>query len=118
MAYTPDQLQVMDAIIKRYPRSRSAIMPLLHLYPDQVRRNGFWGGNVELGILSRILGVQIIVHRANRNIDPPINNTNNLVAREVHILYDDTHYDLLRMNVVPVVAAPAVSIGLMHAMTL
>ena len=30
MAYTPDQLQVMDAIIKRYPRSRSAIMPLLH----------------------------------------------------------------------------------------
>ena len=30
MAYTPDQLQIMDAIIKRYPRSRSAIMPLLH----------------------------------------------------------------------------------------
>ena len=30
MAYTPDQLQGMDAIIKRYPRSRSAIMPLLH----------------------------------------------------------------------------------------
>ena len=30
MSYTPDQLQVMDAIIKRYPRSRSAIMPLLH----------------------------------------------------------------------------------------
>ena len=30
MAYTPDQLQVMAAIIKRYPRSRSAIMPLLH----------------------------------------------------------------------------------------
>jgi len=30
MAYTPDQLQVMDSIIKRYPRSRSAIMPLLH----------------------------------------------------------------------------------------
>jgi NADH-quinone oxidoreductase subunit E len=30
MTYTTDQLQVMDAIIKRYPRSRSAIMPLLH----------------------------------------------------------------------------------------
>lgn len=30
MALTPDQLQVMDTIIKRYPRSRSAIMPLLH----------------------------------------------------------------------------------------
>jgi len=30
MSYTPDQMQVMDSIIKRYPRSRSAIMPLLH----------------------------------------------------------------------------------------
>ena len=30
MSYTPDQLQVMNSIIKRYPRSRSAIMPLLH----------------------------------------------------------------------------------------
>jgi NADH-quinone oxidoreductase subunit E len=30
MSYTTDQLQVMNAIIKRYPRSRSAIMPLLH----------------------------------------------------------------------------------------
>jgi len=30
MSYAPDQLQVMDSIIKRYPRSRSAIMPLLH----------------------------------------------------------------------------------------
>jgi len=30
MAYTPEPLQVMDSRIKRYPRSRSAIMPLLH----------------------------------------------------------------------------------------
>ncbi len=30
MSYTPEQLQVMDSMIKRYPRSRSAIMPLLH----------------------------------------------------------------------------------------
>lgn len=30
MSYTSDQLQVMDSMIKRYPRSRSAIMPLLH----------------------------------------------------------------------------------------
>jgi len=30
MAYTTDQMQVMDSIIKRYPRKRSAIMPLLH----------------------------------------------------------------------------------------
>jgi NADH-quinone oxidoreductase subunit E len=30
MSYTTDQQQVMDSIIKRYPRKRSAIMPLLH----------------------------------------------------------------------------------------
>ena len=30
MAYTPEDIAIMDSIIKRYPRSRSAIMPLLH----------------------------------------------------------------------------------------
>jgi NADH-quinone oxidoreductase subunit E len=30
MAYTDDQLAVMESIIARYPRKRSAIMPLLH----------------------------------------------------------------------------------------
>jgi len=30
MAYTNDQILIMDSIIARYPRKRSAIMPLLH----------------------------------------------------------------------------------------
>ena len=30
MAYSPDQIEIMNSIIKRSPRSRSAIMPLLH----------------------------------------------------------------------------------------
>jgi NADH-quinone oxidoreductase subunit E len=30
MAYSLDQIEIMNSIIKRYPRSRSAIMPLLH----------------------------------------------------------------------------------------
>ena len=30
MAYSSEDLTTMDSIIKRYPRSRSAIMPLLH----------------------------------------------------------------------------------------
>lgn len=30
MAFTEQNIEVMDSIIKRYPRSRSAIMPLLH----------------------------------------------------------------------------------------
>jgi NADH-quinone oxidoreductase subunit E len=30
MSYTNDQISIMDSIIARYPRKRSAIMPLLH----------------------------------------------------------------------------------------
>ena len=30
MAYTNEQISIMDSIIARYPRKRSAIMPLLH----------------------------------------------------------------------------------------
>lgn len=30
MNFTPDQLKIMDSIIARYPRARSAVMPLLH----------------------------------------------------------------------------------------
>ena len=30
MAFTSDQISIMDSIIARYPRKRSAIMPLLH----------------------------------------------------------------------------------------
>jgi NADH-quinone oxidoreductase subunit E len=30
MAFSPEDLKIMDSIIKRYPRRRSAIMPLLH----------------------------------------------------------------------------------------
>ncbi|CAN2230975.1 NuoE NADH,ubiquinone oxidoreductase 24 kD subunit [actinobacterium SCGC AAA044-D11] len=30
MEFTSDQLKIMDSIIARYPRSRSAVMPLLH----------------------------------------------------------------------------------------
>jgi NADH-quinone oxidoreductase subunit E len=30
MAYSSDQIEIMNSIIKRYPRNRSSIMPLLH----------------------------------------------------------------------------------------
>ena len=38
MAFTDQDIDVMDSIIKRYPRSRSAIMPLLHYVQS---RDGF-----------------------------------------------------------------------------
>ena len=36
MAYSTEDLATMDSIIKRYPRSRSAIMPLLHFVQSRV----------------------------------------------------------------------------------
>ncbi len=66
-------------------------------YINMIQHNAAWGGNVELGILSRIMGVQIIVHRRNGNIDPPINNTGNLNALEVHLDYNGGHYNLIIM---------------------
>jgi NADH-quinone oxidoreductase subunit E len=38
MAYSEKDLEIMDSIIARYPRSRSAIMPLLHFVQS---RDGF-----------------------------------------------------------------------------
>lgn len=36
MAYSDEDLATMDSIVKRYPRSRSAIMPLLHFVQSRV----------------------------------------------------------------------------------
>lgn len=66
-------------------------------YINMIQHNAAWGGNVELGILSRIMGVQIIVHRRNGNIDSPINNTGNADALEVHLDYNGGHYNLIIM---------------------
>ena len=46
MAYTPEDLAIMESIIKRYPRSRSAIMPLLHFV--QSRAGYVTGEGIEL----------------------------------------------------------------------
>jgi NADH-quinone oxidoreductase subunit E len=36
MAYSTEDLAIMDSMIKRYPRSRSSIMPLLHFVQSRV----------------------------------------------------------------------------------
>lgn len=46
MAYTPEDLAIMESIINRYPRSRSAIMPLLHFV--QSRAGYVTGEGIEL----------------------------------------------------------------------
>jgi NADH-quinone oxidoreductase subunit E len=54
MAYTDDQLAVMEAIITRYPRKRSAIMPLLH-YSQSI--TGYIN-NEGIEIISELLGLE------------------------------------------------------------
>lgn len=65
------------------------------LYCQLIQSNGMWGGNVELGVLSSILGVQIIVHLPNEsNAHSIINNTGNENAPKVHVQYSGSHYDV------------------------
>ena len=54
MAYNDDQLAVMEAIITRYPRKRSAIMPLLH-YSQSI--TGYIN-NEGIEIISELLGLE------------------------------------------------------------
>jgi NADH-quinone oxidoreductase subunit E len=54
MAYNDDQLAVMEAIIARYPRKRSAIMPLLH-YSQSI--TGYIN-NEGIEIISELLGLE------------------------------------------------------------
>lgn len=60
-----------------------------------IRENGAWGGSVELGIMSEILEVQLVVHRRGGTIDPPINNTGNVAAPTVDLDYNGGHYNLI-----------------------
>ena len=54
MAYSSEDLATMDSIIKRYPRSRSAIMPLLHFVQSRV---GFVNGE-GIELIARLLTLE------------------------------------------------------------
>lgn len=54
MAYSSEDLAVMDSIVKRYPRSRSAIMPLLHYVQSRV---GFVN-NEGIELIAKILTLE------------------------------------------------------------
>ena len=54
MAYTPEDLGVMDSIIKRYPRSRSAIMPLLHF----VQSRAGYVNNEGIELIAKLLSLE------------------------------------------------------------
>lgn len=54
MAFTDEDLKVMDSIISRYPRSRSAIMPLLHY----VQYKSGYVTNDGIELISQKLGIE------------------------------------------------------------
>jgi NADH-quinone oxidoreductase subunit E len=54
MAYSSEDLAIMDSIVKRYPRSRSAIMPLLHFVQSRV---GFVNGE-GIELIAKILSLE------------------------------------------------------------
>ena len=55
MAYSSEDLAIMDSIVKRYPRSRSAIMPLLHFVQSRV---GFVNGE-GIELIAKILSLEM-----------------------------------------------------------
>ncbi|MEN9679125.1 MAG: hypothetical protein RL301_277 [Actinomycetota bacterium] len=54
MSFTDEDLKVMDSIISRYPRSRSAIMPLLHY----VQYKSGYVTNDGIELISQKLGIE------------------------------------------------------------
>ena len=54
MAYSSEDLAIMDSIVKRYPRPRSAIMPLLHFVQSRV---GFVN-NEGIELIAKILTLE------------------------------------------------------------
>lgn len=64
-------------------------------YIEMIQSRAAWGGAVELGIISEILEVQLVVHRRGGTIDPPINNTGNALAPIVDLDYNGGHYNLI-----------------------
>jgi len=64
-------------------------------YIEMIQSRAAWGGAVELGIMSEILEVQLVVHRRGGTIDPPINNTGNAIAPIVDLDYNGGHYNLI-----------------------
>lgn len=67
---------------------------LVRLYIDTIRQDGIWGGDVELGIISQVLNIQIEVNQAGGSIII-INNTGDDNAFLVNIDQNGNHYNLI-----------------------
>ena len=67
---------------------------LVTKYISLIRQNFFWGGDVELGVISIILDIQINVHRPDGRVDG-INNTGREDVPVIELSYSGRHYNLI-----------------------
>ena len=70
-------------------------MNLAEYYINLIDRDGFWGGEAELGAASEILELRFLVYRNNRVV--PISNTGH-EAQVIHLRFNGGHYDVLTEN--------------------
>lgn len=68
-------------------------------YIEMIEQNQAWGGNVELGIMSRILDVQFIIHRRGAAASHIENHTGREDAYAIHMDYTGDHYNLILSNI-------------------
>jgi len=85
LSYT-SSLNIEDAILQGV-RNKG----LVEKYILLINEDGFWGSDIELGIISSILDVTFVVHRGGREFSVGHSTTNN-----VHLRFTGSHYDLLR----------------------
>ena len=71
---------------------------LVDQYIEMIEENQAWGGNVELGIMSRILDVQFVIHRRDAAAPHIENHTGRENAYAIHMDYTGDHYNLILSN--------------------
>lgn len=97
LGFSPNVLNIITDIISieetlRLPAIRES--NLIESYIATIRQDGIWGGDVELGILSQVLNIQIEINRAGGSIIT-INNTGDDNALLVNIDQNENHYNLI-----------------------
>lgn len=93
--FAPDMQEEISALHDALTRGEKiSVSELLTRYINSIGTASNWGGNVELGIINSILGVQIIVHRTD-GLVIAVNDSENQDAPEIHLHYDGAHYDLI-----------------------
>lgn len=86
---------------------------LVSLWIQSIKDNGFWGGEVELGVISILLGVSINVHMPDGSVNT-INNTGQDDAPAIELSFSGRHYNFIvgyTLEIAEIEASPSIEIG-------